>query len=55
MKAYLVLVSINGVSAKYYVHAHTSIDAINKALTELTESLGDDVEIICKLTVPVRE
>jgi hypothetical protein len=55
MKAYFVLVSIGGVSHKYYVHASNSADAITKTLIELTSELGDDMEIICKLTVPVRE
>lgn len=55
MKAYFVLVSIEGVSHKYYVHAIDSADAINKALTELRDNLGDDLSITCKLTVPVRE
>jgi hypothetical protein len=55
MKAYFVLLSIEGASTKYYVHARNSAEAITKALKELTSELGDDVEIICKLTVPVRE
>ena len=55
MKSYLVLVSIDGVPAKYYVHAYNSMQAIVKAVHELSNNLGDDVEIICKLTVPVRE
>lgn len=54
MKAYLVLVSIDGLSVKYYVHAYNSMQAIVITVSELSSSLGDDVEIICKLTAPAR-
>jgi hypothetical protein len=55
MKAYFVLLSIEGMSTKYYVHAKDSVEAIAKALKEITSELGDDISISCKLTVPVRE